>query len=148
MLLALYLIWFLPSFAKAIIGGEEVYDPHKYPGIVRIYKCRSKIGNLTEHKWSICGGSIISENVILTAAHCVTNTSKIWIQMGHSNMSSEEAIEKKVKSALIHPDYNPSSKLKLNDIALLKLNEDLIFDTKIIDRRWTPRRPNALLQSC
>ena len=47
-----------------------------------------------------CGGSIISEDVILTAAHCVTNESRILVRMGHSNIYSEESFDLKVKSIL------------------------------------------------
>ena len=36
-----------------------------------------------------CSGSIISKNVILTAAHCVKNKSKIGIIYGHSNRNAE-----------------------------------------------------------
>ena len=47
---------------EAIFGGENA-DPHEFPWIVKI--------NMDSCKHKFCGGSIISENIILTAAHCV-----------------------------------------------------------------------------
>ena len=79
-----------------------------------------------------CGGSIISEDVILTAAHCVgnaKNVAEIVVQMGHSN--AEEGAFFKVKSVLIHPDYNPFNTSQLNDIALLRVNESLVFNNSV-----------------
>ena len=47
---------------EAILGGENA-DPYEFPWIVKI--------NMDSCKHKFCGGSIISENIILTAAHCV-----------------------------------------------------------------------------
>ena len=49
--------------------------------------------------------------------------------MGHSTINSEESIDMTVKSVLIHPGYEASK--ALNDIALLRLNQSLIFNTTI-----------------
>ena len=57
-----------PSFGQAIIGGKEVKDPRKYPWIVGLFKIETE--GSTKYTLN-CGGSIISENVILTAGHCV-----------------------------------------------------------------------------
>ena len=47
---------------EAIFGGEYG-DSHEFPWIVKL--------NMDNCKHKFCGGSIISENIILTAAHCV-----------------------------------------------------------------------------
>ena len=47
---------------EAIFGGENA-GPHEFPWIVKL--------NMDHCKHKFCGGSIISENIILTAAHCV-----------------------------------------------------------------------------
>ena len=47
----------------SLIFGGEYADPHEFPWIVKL--------NMDNCKHKFCGGSIISENIILTAAHCV-----------------------------------------------------------------------------
>ena len=49
----------------------------------------------------------------------------ITVTMGHSDWSSDQTIKKSVISKLIHPNYNNSGE---NDIALLKLSEDIVFN--------------------
>lgn len=48
-----------------IVGGTET-AAHEYPWIVAI----------SENKRLYCGGSLISHNYILTAAHCVSGLKK------------------------------------------------------------------------
>ena len=49
----------------------------------------------------------------------------ITVTMGHSDWSSDQTITKSVISKLIYPNYNKSGE---NDIALLKLSEDIVFN--------------------
>ena len=53
------------SHGTRIVGGQEVNE-NKYTWhvLLNIYKSKRKY---------ICGGSIISEYIVLTAAHCVTD---------------------------------------------------------------------------
>ena len=87
---------------------------------------------------SYCTGSIISPNEIVTAAHCVEKLAKedylcnyVEATMGHSNISSDQAISVGIKSVLVHPNYNESKNSSGNDIAILWLEDDLDFNTSI-----------------
>jgi hypothetical protein len=84
------------------------------------------------HGTSGCGGSIISKNVILTAAHCVWGATDILIKMGHSNTTSEKIVLKMVETMLIHPEYDhETEKRKIHDIALLRIEGEINFDKTV-----------------
>ena len=112
---------------ESIIGGETVTNPPEYPWMVKIRTLDKKFIEID------CGGSIISSNVIMTAAHCVHNSvailSVIKVKIGHSDTTSKQIQTFGVKSVLIHPKFNPNRNAKSpNNIALLKLSKNLNFD--------------------
>ena len=133
----LFTLLFLPTFVQAIFGGQYVTNPHEYPWLARLVTFREP--NSTEFHG--CGGSIISKNLIVTAAHCVENATKIIVILGNSNSSSELALIASVKTILNHPAYNSkngsfqvrglSNTIDPYDIALLRLSKDLNFNEAI-----------------
>lgn len=99
---------------RMIVGGSEA-QPDTWPWQVAV---------LNSKKQLICGGTIISNEFILTAAHCVT--SKLMIVAGEYNLAdkdSEDRQERIVSRVFKHPQYN--KKNVDNDIALLKLERPL-----------------------
>ncbi|XP_043192654.1 serine proteinase stubble-like [Amphibalanus amphitrite] len=100
-----------------IVGGEVV--PRKaLPWMVGI---TSLIG-----RGPYCGGSIINERFILTAAHCVKNreASRISVLVRkYKRYRDEDQIRFYVKKIIKHPDYN---KIRSDsDIAILELRDNL-----------------------
>ena len=85
--IGLFILLNLPLFVESIVGGEPVTNPHEYPWLahIRIFD------SIT---FGYCGGSIISKNVIMTAAHCVDDPksiiSYIEVRIGHSDISSKK----------------------------------------------------------
>ncbi|XP_063593335.1 trypsin-1-like [Penaeus indicus] len=116
-----------------IVGGVEVQPAHKYPWQIGL-KYRGGKGY-----W--CGGAIINDRYILTAAHCLFDSNgnpesaeSLVVGVGDHLMSSTsddvaatELIS--VKKVILHSRYN---KQTLDyDIALLKLSKVLTFSTEV-----------------
>nr|KAF6386942.1 hypothetical protein mMyoMyo1_006122 [Myotis myotis] len=111
-LLVLLLAFFpLPSAeAGEIIGGHEA-KPHSRPYMAFLHI-------RDEEKKSRCGGVLVGDNFVLTAAHC--NGRSITVTLGAHNIEKREKTQQKipVKTAFPHPDYNKSK--RSNDIMLLQ----------------------------
>lgn len=75
----------------------------------------------------ICTGTIISEQVILTAAHCVpenADANEIKIIFDHDFQTQKEN-KINAESIIIHEDYVLNEKTIANDVALIKLEKSI-----------------------
>lgn len=108
---------------RRIVGGHEA-TPHAHPYQVAQIHQRVVLSTM-------CGGSVISPTVILTAAHCPINTQSTTVITGAHNMNVIEASQQRrtVPSASyrIHAQYN-SQNLN-NDIATMILPTALTWTT-------------------
>lgn len=111
--LLLLMAFILASKAQAgtIIGGHEV-KPHSRPYMAYLHR-------ITTSGRKTCGGFLVREDFVLTAAHC--SGSSITVTLGAHDVRQHEGTQQviPVKKIIPHPNYHP----KFNDIMLLKLQK-------------------------
>uniref|UniRef100_A0A182MDC4 CLIP domain-containing serine protease n=1 Tax=Anopheles culicifacies TaxID=139723 RepID=A0A182MDC4_9DIPT len=128
------------QYTDRIIGGERT-QIDEYPWTALIQH-RRRNGDYKFH----CGGALINERYVLTAAHCINNIQRSWtltaVRLGEWDLESDEdcstsygeticaepvqdiAIEK----VLVHPSYTVSKTSVKNDIAQIRLARAVQFN--------------------
>ncbi|KXJ73384.1 hypothetical protein RP20_CCG015992 [Aedes albopictus] len=107
-----------------VVGGINAL-PNEFPSIVSVQRL---ILTLSAH---ICGGTIINQRFVLTAAHCITESpenARFAIWAGSHDITVAEANRQNinVEETIVHPEYlggvNPS------DVGLMRLQSYLNFN--------------------
>uniref|UniRef100_A0A2P2HYZ9 Trypsin-1-like n=1 Tax=Hirondellea gigas TaxID=1518452 RepID=A0A2P2HYZ9_9CRUS len=109
------------SGGKRIVGGKET-SPNKYPWVVSLV--------MASIKYNFCGGALITDSYVLTAAHCTANqkAGSLAIYLGMHNiadMRRSGGIKRRVKRIIQHPKYNETD--NDYDIALVEIDRVDIF---------------------
>ena len=117
-----------PPLSVRVIGGRFAL-PAEVPHQVAIYQGDEESSEIT------CGGSLIADSWVLTAAHCVWNDRKeeLWVVVGRHNLS---APVKRIALQSVSSHGQFSGAHLTNDIALLKLAEpvsSLKTNARVID---------------
>lgn len=112
-----------------VVGGDDANDGD-WPWIVAV-----SAGGY------FCGGALISESTVLTAAHCLHDANnneipaaQISVVVGEFDLSSiSSRFEISISRTQIHSGYNPVTDVSSNDLALLYLNTP-VTDITPLDR--------------
>nr|XP_029726488.1 transmembrane protease serine 9-like [Aedes albopictus] len=113
-----------------IVNGVRSYAG-EWPWHVAVYEVNGR------QKRYICGGTLISDQFVMTAAHCMLDdtlkqrSGTIVVQLGQNDLyeSSVHMREVRVGKITPHEAFDPVS--KVNDIALLELTSSVQFNDYI-----------------
>ena len=97
---------------EMIVGGNPAPDG-KYPWQVRLY-------SNTDDQIGFCGGSIIGDRWVLTAAHCLLDTDAVVVGYGSNDRTKTTKIDS--EKVIVHPGYIAGEK---DDVALIKLKKPI-----------------------
>jgi len=135
-----------------IFNGKKVYSANDYPFMVVLLIPNGnelvKNGDNLKYDFSksiSCGGSLINEDWIVTAAHCVFGFNKREIQVlvntislkGDMPLNSMDSHLFSIERIIIHPNYiDPQLGA---DIALIKLSTKVKHTTQFITPATSPK---------
>ncbi|KAJ4436616.1 hypothetical protein ANN_16747, partial [Periplaneta americana] len=129
------------------IWGGNVTELGEFPWIA-LFQYQSATGQ----KRFLCGGALINKRYIVTAAHCLARSelrgqTLHMIRLGEFDTGKNPDCEKDlytgeevcapppqdfgIQRIIVHPDYDPRTNNKWNDIGLVRLDRDVRFDAYV-----------------
>ncbi|XP_053550125.1 serine protease 27-like [Bombina bombina] len=114
-----------PILSNRIVGGQDA-SQGEWPWQV----------SLQINNGHVCGGSLITDTWVMTAAHCFEmsqNALDFTVYLGAyqlSNLNNSHVVSMKVKQIIIHPDFTEEG--SSGDIALIELQKAVTFNAYIL----------------
>ncbi|XP_022687408.1 serine protease 44-like isoform X3 [Varroa jacobsoni] len=117
---------------KSRIVGGEVANVERWAWVAALMR----IDKRTNQMEQFCGGVVISNRYIITAAHCLpgVHPRELTIRLGEFDFSQHENSRRRdyhVSRIVRHPQFNESNN-NFADIALIKVNEDIAFNQNLL----------------
>lgn len=118
-----------------IIGGREA-NKGTWPWQVAL---------INHHQVPFCGGTIITPQFVLTAAHCVRR--KMFIRAGEHDLTVDEGTEQEIRvsGVYIHPNF--SRETVDSDVALLRLERPLKMNKYVSNACLPSKRDNLSINT-
>ncbi|KXJ70541.1 hypothetical protein RP20_CCG023233 [Aedes albopictus] len=121
-------------FGDRWLAGGESAEPREFPHMASLGWRKASLYNTIFFR---CGGSLISERFILTAAHCLVHIGGVFpsfVRLGEVNLlrhnDEMHPDDYEIEGYFPHPHFRRRNG-KYNDIALLKLTQDVTFGDSI-----------------
>ncbi|XP_061093523.1 trypsin-1-like [Conger conger] len=111
-----------------IVGGYEC-EPYSQPWQVSL--------NAGYH---FCGGSLVSADWVVSAAHCYKSPSTLQVRLGEHDISRNEGTEQYIRASRVIRNPNYDSWILDSDIMLIKLSKPATLNSHV--------QPVALPTSC
>ena len=106
----------IPSFELRIIGGHKIKIQEAPYQVSIIWTLKNK-----HH----CGGSIISKNWIVTAAHCASGFPFLYTIRSGSSYWNRDGHIHDVNKIIVHKEYDIER--ATNDIAMVKVRQPFVW---------------------
>jgi len=107
------------QFPWRIVGGEDA-TPGEFPWQISMVRPDGAHG---------CGGTIINDQWVLTAAHCPTLIGEFSLLLGlHDYRKKTDSMQFEAEKTIIYPGFDVDKYWEGIDIALIKLDRKLDFD--------------------
>lgn len=120
-----------------IYGGHEA-KPHSRPYMVLVENLKDGI---TGH----CGGFLLNESFVMTAAHCQADSYTVLLGLhNYNNRKNVQTLS--VEEAIPHKNYNPTT--YKNDIMYLKLKSKANFNEYVKSIAMADQDNGSLPKSC
>ncbi|XP_026320263.1 trypsin, alkaline A-like [Hyposmocoma kahamanoa] len=107
---------------QRIVGGS-LTTINQYPfGVALLYSAAQTTF------WQSCGGSILNQRSVLSAAHCTVGTGNVpgrWRSRVGSSFANSGGAVHLTAQIINHPQYNPST--ENNDITILRLSSNIQY---------------------
>ncbi|KAF6215321.1 hypothetical protein GE061_010073 [Apolygus lucorum] len=117
----------LAMYSGSRIIGGEVIGSNKYPFLVAIVNYDPTFTQYDHH----CGGSLISHRHVVSAGHCFVgyDLRMFAVRLGSDEMTNPSTPVKLIDNITVHPDYLDLGGHSINDIAMITLNEAIVFSS-------------------
>ncbi|CAG7785693.1 unnamed protein product [Allacma fusca] len=127
------------SSSVLIVGGRDA-QPGEFPWQVSLQILR---GGANFHN---CGGIIIDETHVVSAAHCEYNGYDVVA--GAHSIQENESSQQRIKALRFEPHPNFDYFKASNDVSVITLSQPLVFNDRVKPLRLAPTSANPEGQLC